>query len=139
MVSALGAWHGGFAAGPLLAAIPQVCFSDDCQAQVDRVFAAAVGVPLLVFVVSVALIVTGKPEEKEGSFRDPETGAVFEAAEGASPERDTKGELAFRPVGYTPWPVEEGAPGERIRVDVGTVGAVAPRTFVFERTLPQPR
>lgn len=39
---------------------------------------------------------------------------------------------------YTPFPVEEGAEGERLRVDVGPVGARQPRTFVFEKQLRQP-
>lgn len=66
-----------------------------------------------------------------GSFAP--TGTVFQAPEGASPERDGRGELAFRAISYTPWPVEEGAEGERLRIDVGTVGERQPRTFVFSK------
>lgn len=33
------------------------------------------------------------------------SGTIFEAPEGSAPERDRKGELAFRPISYTPWPV----------------------------------
>ena len=50
-------------------------------------------------------------------------GTLFEAPEGVQPARDKKGELAFRPVSYTPWPVEEGVEGERLRIEVGPVGA----------------
>ena len=55
-----------------------------------------------------------------------------------APERDRRGELAFKAVGFTPWPVEEGAPGERLRVAVGPVGTPeAPglqlRSFIFEK------
>ena len=36
-------------------------------------------------------------------------------------------------VSYTPWPVEEGVEGERLRLDVGVVGERQPRTFVFSK------
>ena len=66
-------------------------------------------------------------------FEDPSTGVVFETDEGKLPEKDRKGELAFKAVSYTPWPVEAGAEGERVRVLVGPVGACMPRTYVFPR------
>lgn len=65
-------------------------------------------------------------------------GTIFEAPSGAVPERDRRGELAFRAVSYTPWPVEEGTEGERVRIDVGPVSLRKPRTFLFSKTLPQP-
>lgn len=34
-----------------------------------------------------------------------------------------QGELAFRPISYTPWPVDEGFEGERVRIAVGAVSA----------------
>jgi hypothetical protein len=49
-----------------------------------------------------------------------------------------QGELAWRAISYTPWPVEEGAEGERVRVLVGAVGERALRTFVFGKKLRQP-
>lgn len=49
-----------------------------------------------------------------------------------------QGELAWRAISYTPWPVEEGTAGERMRVDVGPVGERQPRTFVFDKKLRQP-
>jgi hypothetical protein len=61
---------------------------------------------------------------------------VFETDEGKPPEKDRKGELAFKAVSYTPWPVEAGAEGERVRVSVGPVGACTPRTYVFPRCVP---
>jgi hypothetical protein len=42
-----------------------------------------------------------------------------------------QGEIVFRPIGYTPWPVEEGYEGVRVRVPVGPVRKREPRTFVF--------
>ena len=60
-------------------------------------------------------------------------GTLFEAPPGAAPERDRRGELAFRAVSWTPWPVEEEAEGERLRLEVGTVGQLQKRTFVFEK------
>lgn len=38
----------------------------------------------------------------------PPAGTVFEAPEGRQPERDRLGELAFRAISYTPWPLEAG-------------------------------
>ena len=55
------------------------------------------------------------------------------AAGGAGPERDRRGELAYRPLSFTQYPVEAGEPGERLRVAVGPVGARVPRTFVFTK------
>lgn len=49
-----------------------------------------------------------------------------------------QGELVFKVVSYTPYPVDEEVEGERIRLDVGPVGSCEPRTFVFEKLLPQP-
>lgn len=46
-----------------------------------------------------------------------------------------QGELAFRAVSFTPFPVEADVPGERIRVNVGPAGACQPRTFVFDKLL----
>ena len=66
-------------------------------------------------------------------FEDPKTGAVFETEESVNPERDRKGELAFKAISYTPWPVEEGAEGDRVRVSVGPVSNTQPRTYVFPR------
>ena len=37
------------------------------------------------------------------SFSDPKTGAWFNSQDGVLPERDAKGELAFRAMSYTPW------------------------------------
>jgi hypothetical protein len=67
-----------------------------------------------------------------------ERGAAFEAPEGAEPELDRRGEVVLRCVGYTPYPCEVGAAGERVQAAVGKVGATAPRTFAFERLLPPP-
>ena len=66
-------------------------------------------------------------------FDDPATGVYFESPDGTIPERDRKGELAFRPVSFTPWPVETGTPGERLRIDVGPASGTSPRTFIFDR------
>ena len=72
-------------------------------------------------------------------FEDPSTGVVFEARPGEKPpERDRRGELAFRAVSFTPFPVEEGCEGERVRVEVGPVASKVPRTYVFEKRLPEP-
>ena len=41
-----------------------------------------------------------------------------------------QGELVFRPMSYTPWPVEDGAEGERVRVPVGPVKDRQPRSVL---------
>lgn len=70
------------------------------------------------------------------SFEDPSTGMVFEGD--TPPERDRSGQLALRAFSFTPVPVEQGSPGERVRVDVGEVGGRSPRTYVFEKLLSSP-
>ncbi|KAK9847847.1 hypothetical protein WJX84_009427 [Apatococcus fuscideae] len=114
-----------------------------CQQAADRAFLIALALPLvgLAFAVFWNLRTPdAKPDEGE-VFRDPESGAFFQGPEpGVLPERDSRGELAFRPLSYTPWPVEaaEAQEGERIRVDVGPISRRSPRTFVFDRLLSQP-
>ncbi|KAL6761927.1 hypothetical protein V8C86DRAFT_2526243 [Haematococcus lacustris] len=115
-----------------------VCFNEVCQANADRAFLLAVSVPVLVALGAVGYALRPLPKEelKEGKlFQDPDTGAVFQGSGGTLPERNQRGELAFRPLAYTPWPVEEGAPGERLRVPVGQVRRRQPRTFVFQKLL----
>jgi hypothetical protein len=45
------------------------------------------------------------------------------AAAAAVPERDKNGNLAFRAISYTPWPVPSDYEGERLRIDVGPIAA----------------
>lgn len=49
-----------------------------------------------------------------------------------------QGELVFKVVSFTPYPVYENVAGERIRIDAGPVGSCEPRTFVLEKLLPHP-
>eukprot|EP00887_Chlorella_sp_A99_P005104 scaffold25.g5104.t1 len=101
-------------------------------------FVASLVVPMLLAVAGAAALVFRRPGKGETVFEDKSTGVAFEAPAGSQPARDNKGELAFTPVGNTPWPVEEGAQGERLRINVGPVGATQHRTFVFNRRLPGP-
>lgn len=74
------------------------------------------------------------PLQKSGGyFEDPETGALFQSTDGRNPERDSNAKLAFRPVSYTPWPVEEDFQGERVRIRVGAIAERQLRTFVFSK------
>ncbi|GAB4813742.1 hypothetical protein N2152v2_000788 [Parachlorella kessleri] len=107
----------------------------------DRAFLAAVGIPLAVLVAAVAYLTRPPPQDRLDSgelFEDSITGTVFEAPEGTQPERDRLGELAFRAISYTPWPLEQGAAGDRLRIHVGPPGKTQPRTYVFSKVLPQP-
>ncbi|KAI7845690.1 hypothetical protein COHA_000804 [Chlorella ohadii] len=134
----LGAWS--FLAD-LATALQPSCFDAECQREKDLLLEASLALPILVLVASVAFLLRPPPQGSidEGRlFEDPKTGILFEAPPGAAPERDRKGELAFRPISYTPWPVEEGAEGERVRIEVGPVGSKELRTFVFTKILPQP-
>lgn len=121
---------------------PPACFDAQCQSSKDAVFVASLAGPLLGFVAAAALALRRRPPPADAgaSFEDPDTGVAFEAAPGAEPARDRFGELAFRPVSYTPWPVEDAAAagGEAVRIGVGPVGATAPRTFIFDKVLPPP-
>ncbi|KAL4858759.1 Serine/threonine-protein kinase SAPK9 [Chlorella vulgaris] len=125
----------------LVTALQPSCFDAACQRQKDALLVASLLAPLLIFGAAAAYLLRPPPQASldDGSlFQDSSTGAVFEAQQGTVPERDRRGELAFRAVSYTPWPVEEGAEGERLRIPQGTVGQLQPRTFVFSRVLPQP-
>jgi len=117
---------------------PPACFDAHCQAQKDAIFAASLITPVLAFAATAALIF--RRSRSENSFENSDTGAIFEAPEGTEPIRDRYGELAFRAVSYTPWPVKAGDhnTGEAIRVEVGAVGATQLRTFMFDKLLPQP-
>ncbi|MEW5305499.1 MAG: hypothetical protein WDW36_008033 [Sanguina aurantia] len=48
-----------------------------------------------------------------------------------------QGEIVCRAVGYTPWPVDSGTAGDRVRVDVGPINERKARSYVFERLLPK--
>jgi hypothetical protein len=117
---------------------PPACFDAQCQAQKDAIFSASLITPVLAFAAVAAFIF--RRSRSENSFNDPDTGAIFEAPEGTEPIRDRYGELAFRAVSYTPWPVKAGEEdtGEAVRIEVGAVGATQLRTFLFDKILPQP-
>lgn len=118
---------------------PPQCFDDQCQNSKDTAYIASLVLPVLAFLGAGALAFRPKaPSSDSAVFDDPKTGVVFEAPQGIEPARDQKGELAFRAVSYTPWPVDAGAGGEAIRINVGIVGATEPRTFLFDKILPQP-
>lgn len=121
--------------------VAPVCFDQACQGDADRAFLVAITIPIVVAVASVAYLLRPLPEDvadREEIFSDPETGIVFEGPEGTSPERDRKGELVWKAISYTPWPVSEGASGERIRIDVGPVKAKEKRSYLFEKILRGP-
>ncbi|KIZ00235.1 hypothetical protein MNEG_7727 [Monoraphidium neglectum] len=129
------------AAAAATAFVPPVCFDAECAAGADAAFLTAVSLPLVAALAVGAWVLRPPPKELLDSgrlFEDPKTGTMFEAPEGVSPEVDKNDLLAFKPISYTPWPVASDAPGERVRVGVGKVGATEPRTFVFEKLLPGP-
>ena len=124
-----------------LAAPPPQCFTPECQTSKDAVFVASIAFPLLGFVAAAAVAFRRRPPPVEGStFELPDTGSVFEVPEGAEPARDYRGELAFKAISYTPWPVDEqdAAEAEAVRIEVGTVGSKEARTYLFDKLLPQP-
>ncbi|KAG2446849.1 hypothetical protein HYH02_008006 [Chlamydomonas schloesseri] len=125
----------------LLSFTSPVCFSQSCQEATDRAFLIALAVPLVVAALSLAYILRPPPPELTESgrvFEDPATGTRFEAPEGVNPERDKNGELAYRPISYTPWPVDQSYEGERVRIAVGPVADRQLRTYVFARSLAVP-
>lgn len=63
-------------------------------------------------------------------------GTVFQSPPGFEPERDKKGQLAYKAVSYTPWPIAEGSKGQRLRIKVGPLSNQRPETYVFERQAP---
>uniref|UniRef100_A0A7S3RAD1 Uncharacterized protein n=1 Tax=Dunaliella tertiolecta TaxID=3047 RepID=A0A7S3RAD1_DUNTE len=116
-----------------------LCFDAACQQQADKAFLIALVLPLVFGGLAILYILRPPPKEalEKGSvFRDPKTGAFFEAPEGESPLKDQKGELAFRPISYLPWPVPEDYEGTRLRVAVGERSSKEMRTFVFNKLRP---
>lgn len=65
-------------------------------------------------------------------FESPD-GTVFQSPPGVQPERDKQGQLAYKAISYTPWPVEQGAEGDRLRLEVGSVNKRQNQTYIFER------
>ncbi|KAL0024275.1 hypothetical protein WJX79_002109 [Trebouxia sp. C0005] len=125
-------------AGASLTAQNVVSLTAYAQEAADRAFLTVTLIPLLGLLV--AIILRFRPaaaENLDGDqvFDDPATGVYFESPDGTIPERDRKGELAFRPVSFTPWPVEAGTPGERLRIDIGPASKTSPRTFIFDRRI----
>lgn len=121
-----------------LAFVRGICFDRQCQEAADKTFLTVTLIPLLGLLI--AIILRFRPAAAENLdndqvFDDPATGVYFESPDGTIPERDRKGELAFRPVSFTPWPVEAGTPGERLRIDVGPASETSPRTFIFDRRI----
>lgn len=64
---------------------------------------------------------------------ESQDGTVFQSPPGVQPERDKQGQLAYKAVSYTPWPVEQGSEGDRLRVKVGPIGRQQNQTYVFDR------
>jgi hypothetical protein len=63
--------------------------------------------------------------------------AAAAAGAAAVPERDKFGNLAFRAISYTPWPVPSDYEGERLRIDVGPIAARETRYSSFVICLAQ--
>eukprot|EP00879_Flechtneria_rotunda_P002418 GHRR01002615.1.p1 GENE.GHRR01002615.1~~GHRR01002615.1.p1 ORF type:complete len:300 (+),score=51.45 GHRR01002615.1:96-995(+) len=126
-----------------LAFVPAICFTKECQQQADQAFLLGLAVPLIVAAAAATYIFRPPPQdlqERGQLFEDESTGTLFQApdSQAAQPERDKDGLLALRPVSYTPWPITVDCEGERLRIDVGPVKNRKPRTFVFNKLLPQP-
>jgi hypothetical protein len=117
---------------------PPACFDADCQSAKDAIFTAVVAAPILGL--AVAILLALRPPSTDTSsgsqiFDSRDTGVYYEARDGVLPERDARGELAYKAISYTPWPVAEGEEGDRLRIPVGPVTNLELRTFVFTKTL----
>jgi hypothetical protein len=115
---------------------PPACFDASCQSNKDFLFLISLIGPVLLFVlVSVWLLNRSNDSSSENAdiFMDPETGVAFESPQGTKPARDRYGELAFKAISWTPWPVDSKTEGEAVRVEVGPVGSTVPRTFIFDK------
>jgi hypothetical protein len=123
-------------------AVAPICFTQECQANADRSLLIALAVPLAAAAAALAYLLRPVPAELKDSgqvFEDEASGFLFHTPEeGTVPERDKFGNLAFRAISYTPWPVPTDYEGDRLRIDVGPIAAREARTFVFNRLLPQP-
>mmetsp|Transcript_25228 Transcript_25228/g.47686 ORF Transcript_25228/g.47686 Transcript_25228/m.47686 type:complete len:289 (-) Transcript_25228:299-1165(-) len=112
------------------------CFTEACQAAQDRDFLLATALPLAV-AAGIALKKFRSPPNTR--YLDPEQGSglyiSLDTNEEEFLEKDRNGKLVYTPISYTPLPCAADAPGERLRLEVGPVGARAKRTFVFEKTM----
>ena len=113
------------------------CFDDvACQTKADRDFLIAVGAIFAASVSGLAFFFFGNRPSPIKSFQDPATGAIFEKPDSETePERDRNGELVFKAISYTPWPVDQTLPGDRLRINVGPVTNVTKRTYVFAKLM----
>lgn len=104
---------------------PPACFDAQCQAAKDSLYLASIIVPLGLFVAFIVFKVIEQDRQRvsaEDSFKDVIA-------------RDSRGEIAYRAVGYTPLLTEKDDDDEVIRVPIGSVGSVAPVSFVFKKIL----
>lgn len=126
-----------------LAFVPPVstCFDQECQASKDTFFILSIAIPLLLFG-SFTTYLIGRRRDGIVSLDSKEyTGTEqyeVDAEDESLVARDAKGEIAYRAVRYTPWLTEQGPDDECIRINVGPVGRVLPKSYLFEKTLKEP-
>jgi hypothetical protein len=104
---------------------PPACFDAQCQAAKDSLYLSSIVLPLGLFVAFIVFKVIEQDRQRvsvEDSFKDVIA-------------RDSRGEIAYRAVGYTPLLTEQDDDDEVIRVPIGSVGSVAPVSFVFKKIL----
>lgn len=107
---------------------PPACFDAQCQAAKDSLYIASLLIPLGIFVAFIVFKAIEQNRQRvsvEDSFKDVIA-------------RDSRGEIAYRAVGYTPLLTEQDDDDEVIRVPIGSVGSVGAVSFVFKKTLQQP-
>jgi hypothetical protein len=116
---------------------PPACFDASCQSNKDFLFLMSLIGPVLLFILVSVWVLNrsnnNSSSEDANTFMDPETGVAFESPQGTKPARDRYGELAFKAVSWTPWPVDSETEGEAVRLEIGPVGSTVPRTFIFEK------
>lgn len=117
---------------------PPACFDASCQSNKDFLFLISLIGPVLLFILVSVWVLNrsnngSSTADDANTFMDPDTGMAFESPQGTKPARDRYGELAFKAVSWTPWPVDSEVEGEAVRLEVGPVGSTVPRTFIFEK------
>ena len=124
-----------------------LCFDPVCEAARSQIFVLSVALPV---VLATAVLVlawqkvqvkkvekverrnTARAKSREGGDQTKSDSGVAEGKEGGEEDYDNRGFLVKKLDGFSTFTVPAGAPGTRLKIDVGPVGQTVPRTFFFD-------
>lgn len=89
--------------------------------EVDRDRAGAPASPVPYYDMRLVSLLLMRARYLPGTPRLFATGRLALRPPSHAPPAPPQGELAYRPISYTPWPVDASYEGERVRIAVGPV------------------